>query len=116
MKCLWDAGDEAYHNKTLRDRAWKNIAQHFEQKYAAAELNAKWLNLRIQFRGYAARAKTKSGQGATETPKWIFFNAMRFVGHAETQQTQATTSNLNLEPDSEGYSMYKYRVKCYVIF
>lgn len=100
-KCLWDASDEAYHNKTLRDRAWKYIADKFEEKYSVTDLTAKWTNLRIQFRGYASRAKTKSGQGTVEIPKWKFYNALQFVGRNEDKQTQQTVSNLVFAVEEE---------------
>lgn len=105
-KCLWDASDEAYHNKTLRDRGWRNVSESFRNKYSVAELNAKWTNLRIQFRGYAARQKTKSGQGVKETPKWRFYNALKFVGRAEDRQVQGTTSNLDIAMEEENNCEY----------
>ncbi|XP_075149547.1 uncharacterized protein LOC142223552 [Haematobia irritans] len=99
--CLWNAGDEGYHNKMLRDNAWKSICEGFEDKFSQIDVNAKWTNLRIQYRGYAARAKTKSGQGYVEQPKWKFFNAMSFVGRVEDQQTQRTISNYFSEVESD---------------
>lgn len=104
--CLWNAVDEGYHNKMMRDNAWRHIAESFEGKFSQTDLNAKWTNLRIQYRSYAARAKTKSGQGCVETPKWKFFSAMGFVGRAEDKQTQITVSNLNLELESDSSCKY----------
>lgn len=106
-KCLWDASNDCYHNKVQRDRAWQNIAEQFDMQYTTADLTAKWTNLRIQFRGYAGRIKTKSGQGAIVAPKWKFYNSMSFVGRAEDQQTQETVSNIvfELDLDSNGKKM-----------
>lgn len=105
-QCLWDASFDGYHNKGLRESAWYNISEHFNLKYATTDLNAKWTNLRIQYRGYASRNKTKSGQGTVEVPKWRFYNAMSFVGRAEDRQTQETISNLL---DDESVCSCKYK-------
>ncbi|XP_058985707.1 uncharacterized protein LOC131805936 [Musca domestica] len=104
QSCLWNAGCDGYHNKILRDNAWRHISEQFDDKYTPADLTAKWTNLRIQYRGYAARSKTKSGQGAIEPPKWRFFNVMKFVGRNEEAQTQDTISNILIEIDSESNS------------
>lgn len=59
------------------------------------ELMAKWSNMCIQYRSYFAKyRKTKSGQGASESVKWKFYDATDFVGRAEEDQTAATVSNL----------------------
>ncbi|XP_037824008.1 uncharacterized protein LOC119612290 [Lucilia sericata] len=94
--CLWNASMDGYHNKAIRDIGWLNIADNFEPAYSVVDVTTKWTNLRIQYRGYAARSKTKSGQGTMEMPKWKYFNAMAFVGRAEDHQTQPTISNLNI--------------------
>lgn len=53
---------DIHNNKILRDNAWRDISKHFESKYNRSEINAKWSNLYIQFRGYVARIKKISGQ------------------------------------------------------
>ncbi|XP_073828453.1 uncharacterized protein [Musca autumnalis] len=95
--CLWNAAYEGYTNKTIRDKCWQHISEEFDKKYTPDDLKAKWTNLRIQYRGYASRSKTKS------PPKWRYFNLMDFVGRAEDiqQQTQETKSNWSIEIDSE---------------
>lgn len=38
--------------------------------------------------------KKKSGQAATEPPHWRFFNAMKFVNLAESENNTVSESNL----------------------
>lgn len=98
--CIWNAGEEMYHNKSARENAWQTIGDIFNGKYDTSDMSAKWSNLRIQYRTAAARAKSKSGQGVVENPKWKYFSALSFVGRAEDEQTQATVSNLPLDISS----------------
>lgn len=101
QKCLWDVRDGDYHTKIVRENAWQTIEDKFEGKFSTTDLNAKWTNLRIQYRGYAGRAKTKSGQGTLKSTKWRYYGAMNFVGRAEDQQTCQTNSRLNFDSESE---------------
>ncbi|TMW46858.1 hypothetical protein DOY81_008064 [Sarcophaga bullata] len=87
-KFLCDASDKGYHNKSLRDRAWRYIADTFQQKYSVTDQTAKWTNLHIQFRGYVSRAKNKSSLGTVKTPKCKFNNGLKFMGRNEEKQTQ----------------------------
>lgn len=98
---LWNASDENYSNSIVRQNAWESIANQFDTKFTNDELNAKWTNLRIQFRSYNAR-KTKSGQGAESNVKWKYFNAMSFVGAAEEFQREGSISNMSFDEESDG--------------
>lgn len=92
---LWNAGDAKYKNRIERNKIWNEMSENeFESKFDAEQLLAKWTNVRIQYRSYAAK-KTKSGQEA-EAPaiNWKFFSSMAFVGRAEVEQTALTESNL----------------------
>lgn len=95
---LWDAKDPKYKNREARNSAWNTISEvDFDSKFTDHELQAKWTNLRIQYRSYVSKLqKTKSGQGAEEnaTCKWKFYNSMQFVGSSEQEQTSATVSNM----------------------
>lgn len=93
---LWNARDLKYRNKIERQSAWKQMSENeFDKKFNDNELMAKWSNMRIQYRSYFAKyRKSKSGQGASESAKWKFYDAMDFVGRAEEEQTAATVSNL----------------------
>lgn len=108
-KCLWDSRDKDYHNKIVRKSAWQNINDEFEGKYTNSDLNAKWTNLRIQYRGYAGRAKLKSG--TLKCPKWKFYTAMHFIGRNEDQQTQQGISNLNIDGESDSSCKYKWMIR-----
>lgn len=98
LPLLWNAQDEKYKNRGARNSAWKDMSElEFESKFTDHELQAKWTNLRIQYRSYLSKSqKTKSGQGAEDhvTCKWKFFEAMQFVGSTEQEQTSATVSNM----------------------
>lgn len=87
-QCLWNAQLKEYRNKNQRDAAWKEISEIFESKYPANELSAKWANLRIQFKSYAAKFnKTKSGQATGEHQiHWRFFKPMLFILSAENSE------------------------------
>lgn len=94
---LWNASHPQYRNKTERTSIWQTISQiDFDNRFNEHDLLAKWTNIRIQFRGYAAKAKkTKSGQGATSATKWKFFSAMQFIDKAEEDQLSQCESNLS---------------------
>lgn len=95
-ECLWNAKLKEYRNKNQRDAAWKEVFNIFEEKYPINELSAKWANLRIQFKSYAAKfKKTKSGQGTGEyNVHWRFFKPMLFILSAEHEQSTNSESNL----------------------
>lgn len=94
---LWNA---QYRNKTERTSIWQTISQvDFENRFNEHDLLAKWTNIRIQFRGYAAKAKkTKSGQGSSSATLWKFFSAMQFIDEAEEDQSSHCESNLSFTP------------------
>lgn len=102
---IWNVAMKEYSNKVIRSATWASIADQFGSAYNEAELTAKWTNLRIQYRGYNARAKTKSGQGVENATKWKFFNAMSFIGRAEDQQRAQSTSNLITDDSNESESL-----------
>ncbi|XP_055543314.1 uncharacterized protein LOC129728872 [Wyeomyia smithii] len=97
-ECLWNAGNVFYKNRAKRDAAWQEIAENvFHQKYDTAQLNAKWTNLRIQFKSYHSKVKKggKSGQAALPKTYWKHYGQMLFVSAAEENYTQETESNLD---------------------
>lgn len=55
--CIWNKGLKEYHNKTIRNAAWREISDMFEEKISTHDLIAKWSNLRIQFSSYAKKIK-----------------------------------------------------------
>lgn len=94
---LWNAGHKDYKNRALRNTAWSEMSENiFDGEFDAAQLNAKWSNLRIQFKSYYAKNKqTKSGQEAGQNKVyWKYYNSMMFVMAAEEKQTAHTESNL----------------------
>lgn len=98
---LWNASHSQYRNKIERTSIWQTISQtDFENRFNEHDLLAKWTNIRIQFRDYAAKAKkTKSGQGASSATKWKFFSAMQFIDKAEEDQSSHCESNLLFTPN-----------------
>ncbi|XP_055622922.1 uncharacterized protein LOC129766418 [Toxorhynchites rutilus septentrionalis] len=97
--CIWNAGNEEYKNRGMRDSVWQYIAENiFDGKYSVAEVSAKWTNLRIQFRSYYAKKnKRKSGQAACSKTCWKYYSQMMFIATSEEQQTARSESNLVLE-------------------
>lgn len=94
---LWNAGHKDYKNRTLRNKVWQEMSENiFHKEYDAAELQAKWSNLRIQFKSYHTKAKqTKSGQAAKDnTVSWKYYSHMMFVAAAEDEQATESESNL----------------------
>lgn len=91
--CIWNAGCKDYKNRGKRDSAWNEIAAAFEKK-PAAQLTAKWQNLRIQYRAsLTSSKKTKSGQGVSKVPHWKHHAQMSFVGTTEETQSVQSESN-----------------------
>lgn len=86
------------------DRGWRKVSESFRSKYSVAELNAKWTNLRIQFRG------------VIETPKQRFYNALKFVGRAEERQVQSMISNLDIAVEEDNNCKYLLWKGLYYIF
>lgn len=81
---LWDTRDSQYRNKHERSKLWDEISENeFYSKFEGAELVAKWSNLRIQFRSYAAK-KRKSGQATPPPIYWKFYAAMQFIASTES--------------------------------
>lgn len=122
FKFLWDVNNYEYHNKLLRKCAWQNITEEFNNKYTQRNLYEKWRNLKHQFRGYAERIQSKSGQGAIESPKWKFFTSLSFLGGAEDHQTVSNTrvGMISSESDSCKYNTSQCAIfvsaKYYILF
>ncbi|XP_065076324.1 uncharacterized protein LOC135699894 [Ochlerotatus camptorhynchus] len=99
---LWNAASKDYKNRNLRNTVWEEMAENiFNRVYDGAQLQAKWSNLRIQFKAYHTKAKhTKSGQGARENAiSWKYY-----VAAAEEEQTTESVSNLVLDTEQEAGS------------
>lgn len=98
-ECLWNASNPDYKNKNIRNNLWREMAENnFDSTFGADDLLAKWTNMRIQFKSYAAKKKqTKSGQGVENKVAWKFYNSMMFIEKAEESQTARSESNLVIE-------------------
>lgn len=60
LPLLWNAQDEKYKNRVARKSSWKDMSElDFEYKFTDNELQAKWTNLRIQYRSYLARSENQ---------------------------------------------------------
>lgn len=95
-KCeLWKSNHELYKNKTKKDAAWRDISENvFDGKLSSTELNTKWSNLRVQYKSYASKYKSKpSGSGFESISKWKFFDCMSFID-ANNESDEVTESNL----------------------
>lgn len=94
--CLWNPKLKDYKNRNVRDAAWKEIRDIFDEKFSVDELNAKWANLRIQFKSYASKVrKTKSGQAVVDQQvHWRFFKPMLFIQSCENDQYSTSETNL----------------------
>lgn len=94
--CLWNPKLKEYKNRNVRDAAWKEIRDIFDEKYSVEELNAKWANLRIQFKSYTSKVrKTKSGQAAVDQQvHWRFFKPMLFIQSCENEHYSTSETNL----------------------
>lgn len=98
--CLWSAGHADYKNRTKRESAWKEIALLLNEKFTTDQLNAKWQNLRTQYRhAVASMKKTKSGQANEAQPHWKYHSNMAFVSAAEETQTTQSESNMSIDDD-----------------
>lgn len=93
--CIWNKRLKEYHDKSIRDSAWREISDMFEDKFPTQDLTAKWTNLRIQFNSYSTKAKAcKSGQGAGDYQvHWRFYKKMLFLKAADVRETTTTESN-----------------------
>lgn len=93
---LWKSSHESYKNRNKKDAAWRDIEENvFDSDIKLAEITTKWNNLRVQYKTYAVKYKTKpSGSGRGIINKWKHFDAMNFIGANEESSTETTVSNL----------------------
>lgn len=93
---LWKCSDPGYKNRTKKDAAWRDIEENvFHRIIKTTEISAKWSNLRVQYKSYAAKYKNRpSGSGRSQIAKWKFFDAMNFVGAVDDLLSESTISNL----------------------
>lgn len=93
---LWNTANKDYKNRNLRHTVWTEISENtFNKEYDVAELQAKWSNLRIQFKFYHSKAKpTKFDQEARDNiVSWKYYGHMMFLAGAEEEQTTESRSN-----------------------
>lgn len=94
---LWKPNHEHYKNRNAKDAAWREIEEAFGGKVKTGDLTTKWNSLRVQYKQYAAKYKSKpSGSGREATNKWKFFDAMNFIGVSDDTLTETTVSNLQM--------------------
>lgn len=93
---VWNFSDPEYKKLPVRDAAWRDIADRFNNRYPVTELNVKWQNLRTQFRKEHLKLTTKkSGQAAgNRSSNWKHFDAMSFVAAAESKLCTTSVSNV----------------------
>lgn len=96
---LWNASLPDYRNKIKRDSTWTTISEcTFGNEIESTELNAKWQNLRCQYKDYSNKSKKKkSGQGADENYviRWKYFDQMKFLESGDGTESMETTSNMS---------------------
>ncbi|KAJ8875934.1 hypothetical protein PR048_023842 [Dryococelus australis] len=101
---LYDVRQKCYRNNQMREKAWAEIANVFEDDFANENFcKMKWKNLRdVYLREKRNLQKTKNWTFAgnaiiTIIIKWKYFDVMGFVG--ETISNEETFSNI--QEDSE---------------
>ena len=79
--CLWDIFSKEYTKGEVKERAYAELAEHFDSSPATAK--AKINALRTQLgREMAKESKTKSGLATDEkyVSKWMFYEQLKFLG------------------------------------
>lgn len=99
---LWNISLNDYRNRALKDSIWSGIVTDLFPDCTSSELQAKWKNLRVQFRrSYNNYKNKKSGQAFENITPWKFYRQMMFLEKAEEEQATISESNLVLnEQDS----------------
>lgn len=103
---LWDTLNAQYKNRSAKDLLWKEISESvFKDEIPHNEIHTKWDNLRVQFnRCDIDIQSTKSGQGAENKKKWLYYDALSFIknntastGVLQTITNFVSTTNSNKE-------------------
>lgn len=80
---LWNTEHDHYKTRTMRDLAWSKISKEsFHGQYDPEQLNAKWSNLRIQFKQYYFKLKNEKSMKIT----WRYYKQMLFLLSVKTRQ------------------------------
>ena len=94
-ECLWNVALPEYRNRAIKDSPWSKIAADDYAEFTSLEIQAKWKNLRVQFRrNYNNYKSTKSGQACKNVTPWKYYRLMMFLEKAEEEQTTISESNL----------------------
>lgn len=97
--CIWDFACEDHKNSTVRSSAWQSISDHFENRFTAAVLKAKWNIIKSTY----SKIKTKFlSRGSTEAtvekkiPDWMYWKDMLFIYEYELVNGTKSESNFSL--------------------
>lgn len=94
---IWNTSHPQHGQRTVRRDKWAEIAENtFYSKFSPEEVQAKWENLRIQFRQNHQKSVTsKSGEATSPKPVyWRFYSELLFLLAADDDWTSASESNL----------------------
>ncbi|CAH1170940.1 unnamed protein product [Phaedon cochleariae] len=106
---IWNVSDENYHDRTKKRAAWTNIcclfSDNFEQKddkernEICNKFIKKWRNIKDTYTK-SLKKKTKSGQAADKTKKYIYARQLSFLGSSgATTETQSSLEGTNEDED-----------------
>ncbi|CAG9822199.1 unnamed protein product [Phaedon cochleariae] len=84
---LYDMSNKNYSNQNRRDNIWSEIGKKLNENGDICK--KKWKTLRDAFQKAAKSMQTKSGQAATISRKWKYWDAMSFLlPHIKGRETQ----------------------------
>lgn len=94
--CIWNAsisvGDK---DRDRRAAAWTAVTDVFGDRFTTQQCSAKWQSLRATQRKSISEMKLKkSGDGASQKPRWRYFDAMAFVTTTESSNYTVSQSNM----------------------
>ena len=90
--CLWDILSNKYTKREVKERAYAELAKHFDSSSAIVKVTINALRARTGWE-MAKELKTKSGQTTDEkyVSKWMFYEQLKFL-RAVTATTKSRDS------------------------
>ncbi|XP_028408663.1 transcription factor Adf-1-like [Dendronephthya gigantea] len=93
-KVLFDVTYKEYKNKSIKENAWKKVADELE--FPVHIFQTKWKGLRDTFTENVRREKLPSGSGRKKVIRWRWFEHMQFVRDCISHRT--SSSNIGFVP------------------
>ncbi|KAK4887193.1 hypothetical protein RN001_003464 [Aquatica leii] len=92
--CLYDLASPAYKNQTVKDNAWKEIAEYLER--SVEDCKKRWRNIKDTYQKRRRKGKGTTGRsGSTKSKPWALADMLAFLGAAEHKRE--TMTNITIQ-------------------